>query len=375
MKLGILTLPLHTNYGGILQAYALQKILQQLGHDVFIIQEKKREQKLSILKSFFVYPKRFIKKYLLGNKKQVIFLEKKIKIEYPIISKNANDFITKHLNVMIIDRFEQLRQNDFDGYIVGSDQIWRPKYFENIENAYLKFTENWDVKRISYAPSFGTNNWEYSVKQTLKCRNLLKKFSAVSVREYSAIQLCNDYLQFSKVEHVLDPTMLLNKYDYIQLLTDNTQCSKGSLLTYILDETNDKKHIIDDITMKTGYIPFAVNSRIEDLSAPLNDRISPPVENWIRGFYDAKFVITDSFHACVFSILFHKPFIIYANSCRGLARFESLLRIFNLEKRLIRSFDEYQNIVLEDDIDWCDVDQRLEKYKKKSITFLSKNLE
>ena len=88
-------------------------------------------------------------------------------------------------------------------------------------------------------------------------------------------------------------------------------------------------------TIKKGYIPFCVNSRIEEWDAPIQECIQPPVEEWLRGFYDAEFVVTDSFHACVFSILFNKPFIVIGNEGRGIARFESLLKTFGLEERLV----------------------------------------
>ena len=124
---------------------------------------------------------------------------------------------------------------------------------------------------------------------------------------------------------------------------------------------------------KNGYKPVAVNAKPENINAPLDERIVPPIENWIKGFRDAKFVITDSFHACVFSILFHKPFIVYGNKARGLARFQSLLSMFDLSDRLITSADDFKGNSM-NEIDWVKVDTYLEKYKNISITFLLENL-
>ena len=78
--------------------------------------------------------------------------------------------------------------------MVGSDQVWRPMYYPTkIENAYLDFARDWNVKRMAYAASFGTSDWEYTAGQTRRCRELLRKFDVVSVREESAVGLCRKF--------------------------------------------------------------------------------------------------------------------------------------------------------------------------------------
>ena len=246
-------------------------------------------------------------------------------------------------------------------------------FFSKIENAYLEFAKEWRIKRIAYAASFGTEEWEYTEKQTKSCATQLKKFNAVSVRESSAVQLCNDNFGV-KAEHVLDPTMLLSKEDYIKLFKDyNAAQSDGNLFCYILDEGEEKKSIVDCVVKEKGLQPFYVNSRYEDLDAPLEERIQQPIEKWLRAFYDAEFVITDSFHACVFSIIFNKPFIVYGNKERGMARFESLLTLFELEDRLVYSTCEVKK-VLQTPINWERVNSIHKQIKEKSLSFLRKSL-
>lgn len=129
--------------------------------------------------------------------------------------------------------------------------------------------------------------------------------------------------------------MLLDVQDYVDLVKRaDVPKSKGTLLCYILDETELITDLISRLADETGLIPFRGNSRVDDWSAPLAERIQPPVEQWLRGFMDAELVVTDSFHACVFSILFHKPFVVVGNKGRGLTRVKSLLKIFGLEKAL-----------------------------------------
>ena len=133
------------------------------------------------------------------------------------------------------------------------------------------------------------------------------------------------------------------------------------------------KKVISFVEQELSITAFSVNSKYEDPNAPLEERIQPPVETWLRGFYDADFVVTDSFHACVFSILFEKPFIVYGNKERGMARFHSLLSIFGLENRLIINSATAQKVIAEP-IDWNAVNVRKKEWQEKSLNFLKNNL-
>lgn len=369
MKIGILTLRLSTNYGGILQAYALQTVLERMGHEAYLIEEKQKTLHLPLWKAPLSYGKRILKN-ITGHPCS-IFYEEKANREIrnlPIISQYTSKFIDKYIKRRIIENFSEITENDYDAIIVGSDQIWRPRYFQHIERAYLDFTESWHIKRVAYAASFGTDEWEYTIKQTKKCAYMLQKFDAVSVREESGVDLCLNHFNV-KATHVLDPTMLLDVKDYIKLFeTAGTPKSSGTLLVYILDESPEKAALIEKIANKRCLVPFKVNSKVDNLNAPLQKRIQPPVEQWIRGFYDAEFIVTDSFHACVFSILFNKPFVAIGNVDRGMSRFQSLLGIFGLENRLIDINYSCDSI---EDILWKDVNVLLDHNRKKSMIFLS----
>ena len=373
MKIGVLALQLRYNFGGILQAYALQKTLKELGHNAVHIDQHRYVTLGAWYKKYPIYLKRAMRKYLFGEN-LIVRADVAINNATNTISTHTEQFINKYINRIFTKDFSNITKENFDAFIVGSDQVWRPKYFFSaIENAYLEFAKDWDVKRIAYAASFGTEEWEYSDEQTANCAALLKKFNAVSVRESSATVLCKEKLG-AEALHVLDPTMLLEKEDYIKLFKEtDIDKSEGNLLCYILDENKDKTIIIDNIAKEKGLIPFSVNSRYGDIDAPLEERIQQPVEKWLRAFYDTEFVVTDSFHACVFSIIFNKPFIVCGNKERGYARFESLLTLFALEDRLISSPDDV-NKVLQATIDWDRVNSIRKQMKEKSLSFLAKNL-
>lgn len=374
MRIGILTLPLHTNYGGILQAYALQTVLERMGHEVVVFDTPNR-MPLPPLKDI---PKCFLKriiKKLLGRNQKIFYEYYHNKKVIPVVSQNTQRFINSYIHRQEIRDFNELDEKSYDAIVVGSDQVWRPLYFipgwrwQEIENAFLSFASKWNIKRLSYAASFGTEDWEYTDQQTRRCKALLQVFDAISVRETNGVTLCKEYFDIDSV-HVLDPTMLLNEADYSFFFQKaNTPKSNGTLLNYILDENEKKRALIMNVANQKGLRAFSVTNPYEnDETKPLNERIKPSVEKWLRGFYDAEFVITDSFHACVFSILFKKQFVVVGNKERGLSRIESLLQCFGIENRIVEDSAQVMRLPL---IDYDTVYAKLEKYRKKSLEFLN----
>lgn len=370
MRIGIVTLPPFTNYGGILQAYALSKVLQDMGHEVKVIYTPTNWRQ-----PWYKFPlqmaKRFIKKYILGRRNTVFFVEAKLNREFPIVCQKTLPFIEKHIPRLKVNGYEDIQPNDFDAFLVGSDQVWRPDYFEHVENAFLLFAEGWKVKRIAYAASFGVDFWVFNKKQTKECKRLACMFDSISVREESGIELCKKYLDCS-AEWVLDPTLLLTAEDYIHLFENtNTPGSKGNLLCYILDETSEKRSIINHIAETKSLVPFRVNSKIEDVTAPVEERIQPPVEQWLRGFYDADFIVTDSFHACVFSIIFKKQFVVLANHGRGTARLQSLFKMFGLSDRMVSNLEDIAKL---SPINYVDVYKNYGALQNNSRDYLNNQL-
>ena len=258
----------------------------------------------------------------------------------------------------------------------GAIRYGRPLYSPCLTNYFLDFLDHEEIiKKIAYAASFGVENWEYSPQQTIQCAALSKKFDAISVREDTAIKLCKEHLGVKAV-HVLDPTLLIPKEDYIKLVAkDNIPKSKGNLMTYVLDKTNDKNEIIQKIAKKLDLIPFSVmpeKTFSEVGSNGLKDCIFPPVTQWIRGFMDAEFVVTDSFHGTIFAIIFNKPFIVIGNSERGMTRFKSLLKIFGLKDRLIISSVDLTLEKINSTIDFNRVNITLKKRELRQLIFFTK---
>ncbi len=342
MRIGILSLPLGTNYGGILQSYALQHILQGMGHEVYVIDEDKQFE-YPLRRRVEMFVKGTIKRCLLG-KNAIIYSPEYYKRLWAARTMHTGRFVCEHIDRKMVRSVTEIGEHDFDAFIVGSDQIWRARYarpFPGVENSFLKFTEGWNVKRLAYAASFGTDEWEYNKAETENVAAMARMFDAISVREVSGVRLCQEYLG-TEALCMIDPTLLLNAEDYTRLLGEDTPSSPGNMMCYVLDRNEEKDALVNDIANKKGLQSFQTNSRTEDYKATLQERIQPPVEQWLQGFRDAEFVVTDSFHACIFSILYRKPFVVIGNKSRGMTRFESLLWMFGLEERLITSYEDYK---------------------------------
>lgn len=365
MKIAILTLPLHTNYGGILQCYALQTVLERMGHKVRVLSKPRYGRSY-----YIIYPmavcKRFFKRFILGKSVAIL------KAPHEIVRQHTDKFIHKYIHQYTKRLWTYKIASHFDAIIVGSDQVWRPLYYHPIEEAFLSFLGDAKIKHISYAASFGVDNCEYTKEQIDTCSSLLKNFDAVSVRESSGVKLCQECFDVKAVQ-MLDPTLLLSADDYRALIKNGkTEPAKGNMLVYMLDRTKEKEYLVERIAKEKGLIPFWVSSDIDDDMLTLEQRIKMPVEQWLRSFDDAEFVLTDSFHGCVFSIIFGKQFLAVGNKDRGLSRFNSLLETFSLNDRLILSPDEYNGGLKI--IDYTQLQKKLYILQNQSISYLATNI-
>ena len=376
MKIAILTLPLHANSGGNLQCYALQNILKAMGHEVTNINIQVPDEKMP-RRELKTYWKR-IKQKISGKKDIIIFFEKKINNDRHISHQHAIRFINKYISstprFTSEEELAKLPINDFDAFILGSDQVWRIPYaYPSVETYFFNFLKDSSIKRIAYGASFGTDEKEFSDKQAKTCGKLLQDFCAISVREDTAINLIENIYQWKcpNVVQVLDPTLLLHKEDYLKLISNQGRSThKGSLFYYILDMTSDKQQFINQVATYKNLLPFTVYPKSVRFEDKAKDKIFPPTEEWIQAFDNAEYVITDSFHGCVFSIIFNKPFIAYGNEERGMARFTSLLKLFNLENRLIISSSTFPQDILEIPINWKEITAKLKELQNTSISFL-----
>lgn len=353
MRIAILTQPLRTNFGGILQNYALQTVLKNLEHDPITVDYD------------CVYP---WWRWMIGRIKSFV-MRTPHRIQYPHYGRsgqeNLNRFIHERIkttkpkvdiNKNLLEKFHP------DVILIGSDQVWSPlcnvpiKYLGNM---FLDFWPDFSGKRIAYAASFGSNEWIYTAEQEKICGALAKKFNAISVREASGVQLCKDHFGVDAT-HVLDPTLLLTADDYNSLIPRKSH-KTNILLAYVLDTSPEKIAFLEQVAKKYT-LELTIKGANDDISW------DDSIEGWLSDIRDAAMVVTDSFHGSVFSILFHRPFLSIVNKRRGAERFVSLLSKLELTERLV--YDVATFNLKESPIDWVEVDSLLAKEREKSITFL-----
>ena len=368
MKIAIMTVPFNNNYGGYLQAFALKQTLVELGHEVvFIIRRRIRQR-----------PRRWrnLLNYMIGRDKFCQFLyERQIKR----ISVNTKKFEDKYLKPWTKEYYttkelQKCRMLDADIFIAGSDQCWRAKFAPGyIDDYFFSFLKGSGKKRISYAASFGTEKMEFSPKLQQSCTDLLKEFSAISVREASGIGILENYLGVQKgfARQVVDPTLLLPIKAYKKLIDKNGMSGDRYIFTYILDETSDKHKLIDLIRKNLNINLITQKAQTGDI---YKMKEIEPVELWLTHIFHSSFVITDSFHGMLFSVLFNKPFIVYCNKDRGSTRFQSFLDMFCLSNRLIEKSDEFDDTLLNSNIDWNHVNELISRERQRSLEFLMSNL-
>lgn len=381
MKIAILTLPMHDNYGGILQCYALQTVLEGMGHQVTVLDRTWSGGGTGlVLRRFGSLAKCVVKRFVLRRKD--ILLMSPWSEDYHIHKRSEAEergmreirrFVRENIHLTKPLRSSEELANcfkfgSFDCVIVGSDQVWREIYSPDIEDYFLGFLPEGDrTLKVAYASSFGTADSPVSEAHLANCVRLSKRFDAVSVRERSGMKIMKDVFGLD-AKQTLDPTLLLSAEQY-RFPVDGIKT--GGVVSYILDETDEKDRIVSQVAEILGL--DNVKLRISTRSNDADTLLKPSVEEWLASFASAGFVVTDSFHGCVFSIINHKPFIAIANNDRGLDRLTSLLGSFGLMDRLILDSEEFERkkALLLRPIDYVPVDGVRYELAKDSIDFLS----
>ena len=355
------------NYGAVLQAAALHYFIEnRLGFECEHINYIPK----SIAKKRNAVPKGIIIKFLM----LLGFRETKQVHSLVMNSKTFEDFRNRWLprTGKVYKTLDELRSEEFDysHVVVGSDQVWRPSYAGADSLVYFLGFLNQGVKRISYAASFGTNQWSLDSDETEIISNELNKFSSISVRENSAIELCQKVFNVD-AEHVLDPTLLVGKCFFNEITKGASENVFDGIVFYKLDTDADFEQLIKDVEEKLCCASknIYMNKKF-GISSYYN------VDAWLSFIKNSRFVITDSFHCVCFSILFEKPFFYYPNSARGLTRIESLLEQLGLFNLIFEpEVDTEEMLSRANKIDFKKVNDTLKHLRNNSISYLQTALE
>lgn len=374
-RIAILTQPLGHNYGGLLQAYALQIYLKNLGCEVETLDRRAGQTGRISVKRHVLN----LARLMLGRIKSLPTESRQAWVLSELAAFRDRRLTMSPRMASEQDVLDYYRERGFDAFVVGSDQVWRPRYSPSILNFYLDFLDDIKspAKRIAYAASFGVDDWEYSSELTDQCKRLVQRFDSISVRERSAVDLCRDKLGVS-ADWMVDPTLLLKPADYVPLISE---CEKnvnfGCVLSYMLDSAPEKLSIAHRVGSTVRAKVFSIKPEYSITQVRAKDIAKcrfPSVESWLQAIHDASFVVTDSFHGTVFSIMFNKPFIAVGNSARGMARFESILSQFGLTDRLVESPEEVSRKLVNTQIDWKAVNDKREALGSNGHQFLQTQL-
>ncbi|MPZ44191.1 MAG: hypothetical protein GEV05_12440 [Betaproteobacteria bacterium] len=395
-RVGLLTLPLHTNYGGILQAVALYWFLtSELNKDVVFLERASSLSGTSPLHRTAVgllehlpwlptlqsqlttmaekrpplsrlLPSGLTRKLL--EKADIALRARRAKGHQPFlnrfVSSRSGKLTTTRDMAAAIHRF------GIDTLVVGSDQVWRLEYLPRgaEEDFFFGFAPSPAIRKVAYAASFGHGNWTYP-QLTTRIKALLAQFDAVSVREASGVEICAKVFDRNDALHVIDPTLLIDPAFYVRIAEPVGRKPGKSFLSYVLDEEPDRP-IFSREVQRALEPDHSYHSLTLDAGATTLD-----VSGWVRAFVEADFVLTDSFHGMAFSIIFRKNFIAIVNRNRGADRFTSLLSQLGLMDRLVSDAapDRLRELV-RTPIDFAVVDEKLKELQATSIAFLRQAL-
>jgi len=342
----------HENFGGCLTYFALERAIRKLGYSVLMIQEANG------LPNRYKIPNNGI----------------------------AMSFANKYYDCSPqLDARELSQFNDkCDKFIIGGDQMWNNFIpFVNKDN-FLNFVDN-DKLKISYSTSFGTKSHNPSEEYLSIMRPLLKRFDHVGVREDYAVDTARK-LYGVEATQVIDAVFLLDKSEYLKVAEQaNVKLPSKYLLAYILNPTLAKRREIEIIAEKLNLdivcVPDAASGLHEKFKEVFNGmRILDPlsVENLLKAYSEASYVVTDSFHGTCMSYIFKKDFSTYFNESRGKDRFVSLMKVLKLDSRRI-----YENQTAEEinnnrnidfNVDWTVADESVSHEREFSLNWLSNAL-
>lgn len=369
-KVTVITLQNVRNYGSVLQAVATQKIFEDLGCDVNFVNYVKDGLLASKFQriQLWVKGRNIIQKFIYGLLLYPTFIRE---------DRMFSRFLRKYLHQQDKEYGTEESFKDYnidaDIYCTGSDQVWNTKWNCGIlRPLYLSFVPD-NVKKIAYSASFGKPFLEDWEKQ--ETHDLLSRYSAISVREKSGVDICND-LGLNNVTHVLDPTLQVDCSFWMSILSENqrNRPDKGKyLLVYQLNRNNEFDAYAKEFARRKGWRLVRFCLRYDQIVLPGKSILIPEVTDFISYIANAGCVITDSFHGTAFCCNLNTPMIcIYPNEFSS--RLASLLKLTGLENRRLYDYNDY-SFVENTMVDFSHVNNILNREREIGKLFLKKNIE
>lgn len=383
-KIGIITIVKVNNYGAELQAFALQKKLELMGYHAEVIDylyyKNWRFKDTKESQPFIPMSRKEKLTYWIKYRFINFLIDRILPILNSAVRNRNNRFESFHkINTKFSKTFFSYQELyhaklDYDIFMVGSDQVWNPAASSTIEPYFLTFAPK-DAKKISYASSFGVSQIEDQLKE--KYKTLLNNINTISVREDSGIKLVKQ-LTGKDATQVADPTLLLSKQEWTNYMKLYPNMPPRYILIYQLSDSDAIVNLACRISSERNIPIFRICKRAFNVRKDrgINNILDAGPSEFLSLFYNAEYIITNSFHGTAFSVNFNKPFFTVVSSTKkNNARMQSLLELMNLKDRLI-----YDNINIKtidistQKLDFQNSNIKLEKIQKDSITFLANSL-
>ena len=357
-KIGILTFHNVMNYGAMLQAYALQSKLEDLGEDAEIIdyRNKNIENRYKIINptNIVTVMKSIIK----------FFMNPKIYTR----NKSFHDFRNKYMKLSqkyTNEEYIKKEYTHYDFYITGSDQVWNGTITKGLSDIYtLNFPTS--AKKISYAASVGSADLINQRQSEYKSK--ISGIDFISVREEDAKKELEKIID-KPIEVVLDPTLLINKEEWNNKLKELKKENEKYILAYVVSPDEEYVKIVNDLSEQTGLRVIHFGFKNPGYAKVLKTAYTEGPLEFVNYIKNAEYVVATSFHATAFSVIFNKKFFIVPHRKTG-ARVINLLDKLEIKGRTFKTLNEFKSIDYNFDINWDSVNQKLEKERKKSINWL-----
>jgi len=358
-KVGIVTWYKNGNYGGSLQAYALAKVVSQLGYEVEFINYEKTKNKFL----FWLYRKVRLTAALILFPKMYI---SKIKI-FKFVKNSLNESPT-------ISRWDELIEysKKFDAVVCGSDQIWNSRN-GIIPFYFLDFVQK--EKRIAYAPSIGLNYIKEDYLTEFK--KAIEKIKYLSIREDKGAQIIKEKCNID-VQVVLDPVLLLSSEEWQNLAKKSTLAKQktGYIFCYFLKKDNNKINFVENLSRITKLpIKFVTCKKFHWRGL---SQIGASVEDFLGLISNSTYFITDSFHGACFGITFQKKIGVFyrfenQDPMNQNSRIDNLISTLKISNIIINDFTNIDKF-LESKIDFYKVNETIKSLKMESIGYLENSL-
>lgn len=354
MKAAVITLHSVCNYGTQLQVYATQEKLKQYFNDVVFIDYRRPD----------TYGIKLLKTFTKGNILKVLAI-------LPTLiywKHNFGGFQKKYLN---ITKKKYLKLEDFDNfediadiYFSGSDQVWNTGWNNGvIPPFYLSFVPN-NKPKYSYASSFGKARLDE--KEIKEVKGYLEQYKSISVREESGLEIVKEQLDIKDAIRILDPTLAMPA-SFWRGLKPKSKIKEEYILIYNLNRSKEFDEYAEKLAKKTGLKLYRFCTRLDQIFRNGKSIIMPDILEFITLIDNAKFVLTDSFHATAFAMnLNTEPICIYPNNYSG--RLSNFLKLVNSEQKHAKNYEDLD--VMDRHVDFENVNKILDIERKKVDDFL-----